>query len=368
MKIFGERVLGFCGGAMLCAAAVCWAEQFTLFDKIEDINTKWEFVQTFNPDAPHNFETPVNYRGGRIHVIYTILKKEGTGQQDIRICWHNQCNKVIQRLAQEVKFTAPGVYETEETVEGMKMQHGEQGPWSWEQTWCYGWTECMTSSPPFTLHFQVAIMSQGTEYDSVLLRTALPPKFLTEAGTYDGATLEIELEEYRVLGCDTIDWSTIDEQCGQFIGYSYTPDAQVRYTLDGTEPTEESTEYTEPFSLDMTSTVKMRTFCEGYHPSDIVSASYVLPNGKPVSARCKAPLARPGLGCTVSGNSVRVTVPFESRYSLALVDGRGRVVERQAARGPGVHSFSADVIGPGVYRLIIDDSGARTALPVVLVK
>lgn len=47
------------------------------------------------------------------------------------------------------------------------------------------------------------------------------------------------------------------------------------YTLDGSEPTEASAEYTAPFSLSNNATVKARSFKEGYNPSDVVEFAYV---------------------------------------------------------------------------------------------
>lgn len=55
-----------------------------------------------------------------------------------------------------------------------------------------------------------------------------------------------------------------------------TPDAQVRFTLDGTDPDENSTLYTEPLLLDTTTTVKARGFLEGWIASEINSGEYVI--------------------------------------------------------------------------------------------
>lgn len=54
-----------------------------------------------------------------------------------------------------------------------------------------------------------------------------------------------------------------------------TPDqtagVKTYYTLDGSEPTESSTEYTSPFRLTGNTEVRVRSFKEGYNPSDVVS-------------------------------------------------------------------------------------------------
>ena len=55
-----------------------------------------------------------------------------------------------------------------------------------------------------------------------------------------------------------------------------TSGATIRYTLDGTEPTAESAEYTAPIALSATTTIKARAFAEGMNPSAIASATYTL--------------------------------------------------------------------------------------------
>ena len=54
------------------------------------------------------------------------------------------------------------------------------------------------------------------------------------------------------------------------------PAATLRYTTDGSEITEQSPVYTEPFTLTETTTVKVRGFGEGYHPSRQVSRTIIV--------------------------------------------------------------------------------------------
>ena len=50
-----------------------------------------------------------------------------------------------------------------------------------------------------------------------------------------------------------------------------TSDAEIRYTLDGSEPTEQSKLYKEPFELDQTTQIKAKGFKEGFRPSSTLS-------------------------------------------------------------------------------------------------
>ena len=51
-------------------------------------------------------------------------------------------------------------------------------------------------------------------------------------------------------------------------------DTEIRYTLDGTEPTTQSIKYTEPIELTETATIKARAFKEGYRSSDMLTCSW----------------------------------------------------------------------------------------------
>ena len=55
-----------------------------------------------------------------------------------------------------------------------------------------------------------------------------------------------------------------------------TAAATIRYTLDGTDPTEASAEYTGPITLSATTTIRARAYKAGMAASDVVGATYTL--------------------------------------------------------------------------------------------
>src|SRR5690606_12017184 len=57
---------------------------------------------------------------------------------------------------------------------------------------------------------------------------------------------------------------------------SETENATIRYTLDGSEPTEESERYTEPIALGASAAVRARAFRNGYEHSDVADAAYIV--------------------------------------------------------------------------------------------
>jgi|GEM_PF-2513995 possible bacterial surface protein len=83
----------------------------------------------------------------------------------------------------------------------------------------------------------------------------------------DVATLAIN--EFKVAN-PRIDFVNLE----MVITPDQTEGVKTYYTLDGTEPTESSTEYTSPFRLTGNTEVRVRSFKEGYNPSDVVSYTY----------------------------------------------------------------------------------------------
>ncbi|MCB5229479.1 MAG: chitobiase/beta-hexosaminidase C-terminal domain-containing protein [Candidatus Cloacimonetes bacterium] len=55
-----------------------------------------------------------------------------------------------------------------------------------------------------------------------------------------------------------------------------TPNAIIRYTTDGNEPTEFSTQYTSPISVDASMTLKAKTYRNGWTPSSTTNATYII--------------------------------------------------------------------------------------------
>lgn len=48
-----------------------------------------------------------------------------------------------------------------------------------------------------------------------------------------------------------------------------TEGAEIRYTIDGSEPTEESELYTEPIEITRDMTIRARAFAEGFYSSEV---------------------------------------------------------------------------------------------------
>ncbi|NCA84497.1 MAG: hypothetical protein EOM83_02875 [Clostridia bacterium] len=71
---------------------------------------------------------------------------------------------------------------------------------------------------------------------------------------------------------------------------SDTPDADIYYTTDGSDPTQQSTLYTLPLTISQTTTLKAKGFLDGYNPSYITTAQYVFPETVTTLAALRAGL------------------------------------------------------------------------------
>ena len=90
-----------------------------------------------------------------------------------------------------------------------------------------------------------------------------------------------------------------------------SPGASIRYTTDGAEPTDTSTLYTGPLTVEVTTTLKARTFKAGEDPSGTTTAAYVI--------KCKAPTFNPTGGpfSGVANVTMATDTPGASiRYTL----------------------------------------------------
>ena len=83
-----------------------------------------------------------------------------------------------------------------------------------------------------------------------LTHTAAKPAFDPDEGTYTGS-------QSVTISCSS-------------------PGVTIRYTTDGSDPTESSTQYTEPVTVDHSLTLKARAWKTGWFPSIVKTADYVI--------------------------------------------------------------------------------------------
>ena len=129
---------------------------------------------------------------------------------------------------------------------------------------------------------------------------------------------------------------------------SATPGADIRYTLDGTDPTETSTEYTGAITISSDMTVKARAWKEGFLPSEVASANYVIEiptvtfnklashtqittsdvymivdvtSGRALTSANGTTSAPTAVAVTIENNAITAAVPYELQWKFAEEEG-----------------------------------------------
>jgi hypothetical protein len=103
------------------------------------------------------------------------------------------------------------------------------------------------------LYYVTAVYSEGESDPSNEVEVTIPEMVATPEFDPDGGFYEEAIE---------------------VVISTSTPEADIYYTLDESEPTQESFLYTEPVYLDSTTTIKAKAFKEDWEPSEVAEAYY----------------------------------------------------------------------------------------------
>lgn len=129
-----------------------------------------------------------------------------------------------------------------------------------------------------------------------------------------------------------------------------TEGATIYYTLDGTNPTANSTAYTEPITISETTTLKAVAFAEGYAMSAIASATYTI--AAPVNIANVRALANNEMAC------VEGTVIFIDGRNVYIQDATAGIdlylneaVRTDLALGDNVRAYGKKMVYKGLVEL-----------------
>lgn len=157
-----------------------------------------------------------------------------------------------------------------------------------------------------------------------------------------------------------------------------TPNAIIRYTLDGTDPVETSLLYADSILIDTSRTIKARAFKTGLTSSSIVSAQYVLSLGKisisiPVSSALWStkkilltsdnPYAL--IRCTTDGSDAGLNSPL-CNDSITVSDGATVKAIAYSTNYPKLSPISATFTYPSIwntaitYRILLDSRDGKS--------
>lgn len=106
---------------------------------------------------------------------------------------------------------------------------------------------------------------------------------------------------------------------------SETTGAEIRYTTDGSEPSESSTLYTVPIAISSTTTLKAKAFAAGFNPSYTATANYLFPVQISNIAALRASIAD---GTTIYqlANEVILTMQQTWRHQKFIQDATGAIL------------------------------------------
>lgn len=119
----------------------------------------------------------------------------------------------------------------------------------------------------------------STQYTTPFtLTSSAPVKARASAAGYSDST--VAAATFTINSMPTVAEPTITPNGGSFSSAvqvtlaSATPGAVIRYTINGAEPTSNSTAYNAPFTLTASATVKAKAFATGYSDSAVATAAF----------------------------------------------------------------------------------------------
>jgi len=105
-----------------------------------------------------------------------------------------------------------------------------------------------------------------------------------------------------------------------------TPNATIRYTTNGSEPTSTSSVYSSPINVSSTTTIKAKAFKDGWTPSATESATYTITPSGTVATPTFSPAGgtytstqNVALSCTTTGATIRYTTNGSEPTSSSTV-------------------------------------------------
>lgn len=141
------------------------------------------------------------------------------------------------------------------------------------------------------------------------------------SNTYTSSTGQIEIPlSYLITEDDQIPMPFVKQQDNKMLKpeskiemFCFTKDAEIRYTLDGTEPNENSSLYQKPVLLDHSGTISLKAYKKGMKPSWVFRTVIVLDKYHDAE---KVKLVKNGLNYTYFEGEFKSVFDFENNGNL----------------------------------------------------
>lgn len=134
-----------------------------------------------------------------------------------------------------------------------------------------------------------------------------------------------------------------------------TEGSVIRYTTNGTDPTESSTQYSSPIGISSTTTIKARAYRTGYNPSQIASATYTI--NIPTVA---TPTFNPGGGTYTSAQNVTISCITSGATIHYTTNGNDPISTSPIYSSP-ISVSTSTTIKAKAYKNGMSDSGVASA-------
>jgi len=131
---------------------------------------------------------------------------------------------------------------------------------------------------------------------------------------------------------------------------SATEGATIRYTLDGSDPTESSAQYSTPIAISTETTLKAKAWKEGMHPSSVSVANYLFLQTISSLAALHALAPNP------ASNFVNITIG--SPMKLEIYSLLGNLIYFESL-SEGSNTISVSNYPPGLYMIKLTDSNTN---------
>ncbi len=155
-----------------------------------------------------------------------------------------------------------------------------------------------------------------------------------------------------------------------------TQDAQIRYTLNGEDPTSSSPLYSGPIALSDSTLVKARAFLYGWAPSQIQEAEYVFPVSNHDVTQTPAAFGISSAYPNPFRDQISIDMQFKDTpedYELKVYNLKGECVYKRCGNAKGSLTLDWDGrdargarLGSGIYLLSLQTGDQRTSRKVIL--
>lgn len=249
--------------AVLLLPGVVAAQQITLVDATINHTTSSTVYRALPGGFPADLTAPVDYAGGTLHHRVMVTATPGAATTSYQFCML-QTDRMPENRAcsdyTDLQFNAVGTQTSSQTLASFSQAANldlTAGLLEFALVILDADGNAIADSDanhmPLTATYQAVLVANGATFQGFpgeMPTTVANPTFSPAAGSYANSV--------RVTLAST------------------TADANIFYTVDGSDPNMSSTAYTAPFTLTTTTTVRARAYKDALTPSAITSATYTI--------------------------------------------------------------------------------------------